>query len=90
MKSSVKFHRFGHYHADCKSDPCCGYCGDKDNESKDCQAHHQKDQDKYHCVNCADAGEQGNGHSSHWDRCSTYLEQQKKIMKGIRYNAKTL
>ena len=88
VKSCAKCHRFGHYHAECDSDPCCGYCGDEDHESKDCQAHHQKDQDKYHCVNCADAGKEGSGHSSHWHRCPTYLEQQKKIMKKIPYYAK--
>ena len=88
VKSCAKCHRFGHYHAECQNDPCCGYCGDEGHESKDCHIHRQKDQDKYSCVNCVDAGKPGEGHSSHWHRCPTYIEQQKKMMKNIPYYAK--
>jgi len=48
----------------------------------------ERDQAKYKCVNCQDAGKQCDAHSSHWYKCPTYIEQQKKIMMNIPYYAK--
>ena len=50
VKSCAACHRFGHYHAECESAPCCGYCGAADHTSQQCQIHQQKKQDKYKCV----------------------------------------
>ena len=88
VKSCAQCHRFGHYHAECKQTSCCGYCGDINHSSQQCQIHQQKDQDKYKCVNCKDAGKSEVGHSSHWHQCPTYLEKQKKVMMSIPYYAK--
>ena len=88
VKSCAQCHRYGHYHADCDSTPCCGYCGSENHLSKDCPIHQAKEETKYKCVNCKDAGKPCDGHSSHWHKCPTYIEQQKKMMKNIPYYAK--
>ena len=56
VKSCSSCHRFGHYHAECSSTPCCGYCSAEDHISQDCPLYRTKDQTKYKCVNCQDAG----------------------------------
>ena len=83
VKSCASCHRFDHYHRDCRANACCGYCSAEDHVSEDCPFHEQKDQEKYKCVNCADAGKDPCGHSSHWYKCPTYLERQEKMKKGI-------
>ena len=88
VKSCASCHRFGHYHANCDNRPCCGYCSAEDHKSEECLIHKAKDQSKYKCVNCQDEGKGGDGHSSHWNRCPSYLEQQKKVMKNIPYYSK--
>ena len=88
VKSCASCHRFGHYHAECENNPCCGYCGDENHTSQECPIHEQKLQEQYKCVNCQDAGKPGDGHSSHWHNCPTYLEKQKKVMMSIPYYAK--
>ena len=88
VKSCAQCHRFGHYHAQCQASACCGYCGAENHTSRDCPIHQSKEQDKYSCVNCKDAGKPHEGHSSHWPKCPTYLEQQKKMMMNVPYYAK--
>ena len=88
VKSCAHCHRFGHYHAECQLNPCCGYCGDANHTSNDCPVHQLKDQSNYKCVNCKDAGKPEVGHSSHWHKCPTYIEQQKKMMMNIPYYTK--
>ena len=88
VKSCAACHRFGHYHAECESVPCCGYCGDEDHTSQQCQIQQHKEQNKYQCVNCEDSGKPSVGHSSHWHGCPTYIEQQKIMMMKIPYYAK--
>ena len=88
MRSCAKCHRFGHYHADCTAKPCCGYCGGEGHVSDQCDIRDKKDETKYKCVNCHDAGKQCEGHSSHWHNCPTYLEQQKKIKMSVPYYSK--
>ena len=88
VKSCASCHRFGHYHAECDSKPCCGYCGDEDHSSQQCPIHQQKDPAKYKCVNCEQLGKKSAGHSSRWHSCPSYIEQQKKMMMNIPYYAK--
>ena len=88
VKSCAACHRFGHYHKDCTTTACCGYCGSESHESKHCPVHQDKLQANYKCVNCEDAGKKCDGHSSHWHKCPVYLEQQKKVMNNIPYYAK--
>lgn len=88
VKSCAQCHRFGHYHADCNSTPCCGYCGATNHTSKECHVHRAKDQENYKCVNCKDANKPENGHSSHWHKCPAYIEQQRKMMMNIPYYTK--
>ena len=76
------------YHAQCEAKPSCGYCGAENHSSKECPVHREKDQTKYKCVNCKEAGKPDVGHSSHWQKCPTYIEQQKKMKKNIPYYAK--
>ena len=90
VKSCAQCHRYGHYHAECEHSPRCGYCGDENHLSQRCPIYLQKDQDKYECVNCKDIGKSGLGHSSHWHKCPTYLDKQKKVMMSIPFYAKNL
>ena len=79
VKSCSSCHRFGHYHADCQSDPICGYCCSSEHESLQCPVYKKKDCSKYKCINCEEAGIESNGHSCHWSKCPTYVERQKKL-----------
>jgi len=88
VKSCYHCHKFGHYHGECTSNRSCGYCCSSDHESKDCPVYASKDQSKYKCTNCEEAGKEHSGHSSHWQKCPTYLELQKKLMKSIPYYSK--
>ena len=53
--------------------------------SVDCDQVDVGDFEKYECWNCKAAGKDSVGHSTHWHKCPTLLEQQKKIKKGIPY-----
>ena len=88
VKSCANCHKFGHYHAECEHNPCCGYCSDTNHASKDCPIHKTKDETKYKCVNCKDRNKLHEGHSSHWHNCPTYIEERKKIMLNIPYYTK--
>ena len=88
VKLCAKCHRFGHYHANCDGTPCCGYCSSENHTSENCPVHGEKDQSQYRCVNCQDAGKNCEGHSSHWNRCPTYIEHQQKVKKNIPYYSK--
>ena len=88
VKACAKCHRFGHYHADCQSAPSCGFCGEGSHESKNCPVHQSKEQSKYKCVNCEDKGKPHEGHSSHWHKCPSYIDEQKKMKINIPYYAK--
>ena len=88
VKTCSKCHSFGHYHAECSNNPCCGYCSSEDHVSDDCPVKAEKDVAKYKCVNCQDARKTSDGHSSHWFTCPAYLEQQKKMKMNIPYYAK--
>ena len=78
VKSCAKCHKFGHYHAECTNDGCCGYCMSEQHTSEHCPVREEKDQAKFKCVNCKDANKTHEGHSSHYNRCPTYLQIQKK------------
>ena len=88
IKSCAKCHQFGHYHAECKNVECCGYCMSKEHKSEQCPIRDQKDSKQFKCVNCKEAGKNHEGHSSHYNKCPTYLEAQKKTMNNIPYYAK--
>ena len=76
--------QFGHYEKDCSNEVRCGYCTNQ-HKSGDCDQVEEGDFEKYQCMNCKTAGKQHVGHSTHWHKCPTLLEQQKKIKKGIPY-----
>ena len=88
IKSCAKCHKFGHYHAECTNGECCGYCLAKEHKSDHCPVRAEKDNTKFRCTNCKDANKVHEGHSSHYSKCPTYLEVQKKTMKNIPYYAK--
>ena len=88
IKSCSACHRFGHYHANCTSHPICGYCCSEEHESSNCPMKQAKDHAHYKCINCEEASKDGSGHSSHWPKCPTYLEEQKKMRKNIPYYSK--
>ena len=88
VKSCSSCHKFGHYHADCHEDPCCGYCCSKQHRSEDCPVHEAKDSKSYKCTNCEAAGKESTGHSSHWPQCPAYLEHQNKMRKNIPFYSK--
>ena len=88
VRTCSRCHKFGHYRADCPSTPCCGYCCSPDHESNTCPVHAEKNHHGYKCTNCEEHSKKSEGHSSHWNKCPTYLEIQKKIMQGIPYYAK--
>ena len=88
VKSCSSCHKFGHYHAECPANPCCGYCCAEDHESNDCPIKASKDSKNYKCINCAEAGKDSLGHSSHWPQCPAYLEHQSKMRKNIPYYSK--
>ena len=39
-------------------------------------------------TNCEEAGKDSVGHSSHWPKCPTYIEQQNKMKMKIPYYSK--
>ena len=84
IKRCNRCQQFGHYEKDCSTDVRCGYCTNH-HRSVDCDQVDVGDFDKYECWNCKDAGKDSVGHSTHWHKCPTLLEQQKKIKKGIPY-----
>ena len=88
VKSCAKCHKFGHYHADCTTDAVCGLCLSNEHESKDCPAKRENNLTSFKCVNCKERGKEFQGHSSHWHKCPTHLEQQKKIRNSIPYYSK--
>ena len=88
VKSCVKCHKFGHYHADYTTNAVCGFCLSNEHESKDCPAKRENDFTSLKCVNCKERGKEFQGHSSHWHKCPVYLEQQKKIRNSIPYYSK--
>ena len=55
--------------------------------SEQCPVREEKDQPKFKCVNCKDANKIHEGHSSHYNRCPTYLQIQKKTMLNVPYYA---
>ena len=87
VKRCNKCQNFGHYEKDCQEDACCGYC--KGNHlSKDCVDVNDGDFGNYKCVNCERGNKDGNGHSTHWHKCPSYLDLQKKLKKSIPYYQK--
>ena len=90
IKNCGKCHKLGHYHAECTSKPSCGYCWAEDHCSAQCPVMDAKDITKYKCINCHEANRECDGHSSHWQKCPTYLEAQKKMITTIPYYAKNL
>ena len=76
--------QFGHYEKDCTSESRCGYCSGN-HKSVQCDQVEEGDLVNYKCVNCEHAGKNATGHSAHWHKCPTLLEQQKKAKKGIPY-----
>ena len=90
IKNYAKCHRFGHYRAECNSKPCCGFCQIEDHASEQCPLRDDDGNDttKFKCINCQESGKKANGHSSHWRKCPTYLEIQKKMKMNIPYYSK--
>ena len=88
IKSCAKCHKFGHYHAECENNECCGYCLSENHTSQRCPVRDGKDNTKFKCTNCKDANKVHEGHSSHYNKCPTYMEIQKKTMSNIPYYAK--
>ena len=89
VKSCSRCHKFGHYRADCTSStPCCGYCCSNEHDSFNCPLHAAKDQTNYKCTNCEENKRKSDGHSSHWHKCPTFLEIQKKMRESIPYYTK--
>ena len=89
MKSCAKCHKFGHYyHAECTNNACCGYCMSEDHDSEQCPLRKEKETSKFKCVNCKDANKVHEGHSSHYNKCPTFLEVQKKTILNVPYYAK--
>ena len=85
IKSCARCHKFGHYHAECQENPCCGYCMDENHTSEHCPVRKENDHSKFKCVNCKCAQKQYEGHSSHYGKCPTYLELQKRTKLNIPY-----
>ena len=90
VKSCAKCHKFGHYHAECTNTPCCGFCHDESHNSENCPIRKTKDHTQYKCVNCKDKNIPHDGHSSHYSKCPTLIEIQKKTMLNIPYYAKNV
>ena len=87
VKRCNKCQKFGHYEKDCHEHACCGYC--KGNHlSKDCMDVQEGDSANYKCINCDRGGKESTGHSTHWHKCPTYMELQKKVKKSIPYYQK--
>ena len=84
IKRCNKCQQFGHYEKDCTHDAHCGYCTDN-HKSSECNHVEEGDVKNYKCVNCKRAGKDGVGHSAHWHKCPTLLEQQNKAKKSIPY-----
>jgi hypothetical protein len=53
--------------------------------STECTAVVEGDHVNYKCGNCKDAGKNEKGHSTHWHKCPSYLDQQKKSKNTIPY-----
>ena len=88
VKRCNKCQNFGHYEKDCQKQACCGYC--KGNHlSKDCKDVQEGDSANYKCINCDRGGKESTGHSTHWHKCPTYMELQKKVKKSISYYPKS-
>ena len=85
VKRCIKCQQFGHYQKDCTHGLCCGYCRSKEHSSNMCPLKETKDHTKYSCINCEAGNKYCMGHSSHWNRCPTYLEKQEKLKKSIPY-----
>ena len=89
VKSCGKCHKFGHYHAECPSvSGCCGFCLAEDHTSEQCELAKNKDHSNFKCVKCKDAGKPFEGHSSHYSKCPTFLEVQKRTKMNIPYYSK--
>ena len=87
VKRCNKCQNFGHYEKDCHENACCGYC--KGNHlSKDCSEVDDGDFGNYKCVNCERNHKDCKGHSTHWHKCPTYLDLQKKVKKSIPFYQK--
>ena len=85
VKQCSKCHGFGHYHANCPSSAFCGYCSADDHESRSCPIKQAKNFSQFRCRNCATAGKESEGHSSHWSKCPSFVEQQNKVRESIPY-----
>ena len=88
VKSCGKCHKFGHYHADCPNSGCCGFCLGEDHTSEQCEFNKNKDHSNFKCTKCQDAGKPFEGHSSHYSKCPTFLEEQKRTKMNIPYYSK--
>ena len=88
VKCCVACHRFGHYRGECKRSACCGYCASEEHVSTECPVKEANDVANYKCVNCEEAKKDCVGHSSHWQKCPTYVELQNKLKKNIPFYAK--
>ena len=85
IKRCNRCQKFGHYEKDCSSPKeCCGFCT-REHKSEDCGRVEEGDFQNYQCCNCKEAGREAVGHSSHWHKCPSLIEQQKKVKKGIPY-----
>ena len=85
IKSCAKCHKFGHYHAECTSTAICGYCMDESHTSEHCQIRKDNELSKFKCINCKEAKKTFEGHSSHYKKCPTYLDVQKRTRSNIPY-----
>ena len=88
VKTCVKCHKFGHYQEDCTSKRICGYCMSEDHDSLQCPVQEAEEYDSYKCVNCNENGKGGDGHSSHWHKCPSYIDAQNKVRNSIPYYSK--
>ena len=84
IKRCNKCQQFGHYERDCTFEVQCAYCPHQ-HKSSECDQVHEGDFANYNCNNCKKAGTDPTGHSTHWHKCPSMLEQQKKAKRGIPY-----
>ena len=84
IKRCNKCQKFGHYQNECDNDERCGYCMGA-HPSAECNGVQEGDHVNYKCGNCKDSGKNEKGHSTHWHKCPSYLDQQKKAKNGIPY-----
>ena len=85
VKRCNKCQGFGHYHAECKSSPCCAFCESADHKSSDCPLKGSADKSNFKCVNCKKAGTTATGHSAHWGQCPVFLDKQNGVKQSIPY-----